>query len=315
MIGEPNAVVHPAGRRSRHWGLLMCLALAALGIAGPWMTPHRPGDQFAEFVYAPPMIPRVIDAAGRPRAPFVYPLVLEDRLARRYAEDQAAAFRSAGSARARWCPWILIGPRHGSRSAPMLSGVISSPASRAALDCPWRRAGWRAGGARPRRVGREHRGPLGAGNRRPPDARVRLRDRPARRLRGPRASCVHASRSDDAAGLLDDRARPGRGRLAVCGQRRPGDRRFGADQGVRRSCAGDRRKLVRGCCYGTCCPPPWDFSSCRQPCCCRRSSSLKRPCPSSAWASASQVRAGAPCSETPVRDERWWRRPGFSLPR
>ena len=89
MIGEPNAVVHPAGRRSRHWGLLMCLALAALGIAGPWMTPHRPGDQFAEFVYAPPMIPRVIDAAGRPRAPFVYPLVLEDRLARRYAEDRS----------------------------------------------------------------------------------------------------------------------------------------------------------------------------------------------------------------------------------
>ena len=74
--------------RSRAAGWAIAFLLVMLGIAGPALTPHRPADQFAEFVYAPPMRPRIVDAAGRLRAPFVYPLVLESRLERRYAEDR-----------------------------------------------------------------------------------------------------------------------------------------------------------------------------------------------------------------------------------
>jgi peptide/nickel transport system permease protein len=74
---------------SRTSGLVLCALLTLLGTMGPWITPHRAGDQFAEFVYAPPMLPRIVDDGGRLCAPFIYPLVLEDRLARRYGEDRS----------------------------------------------------------------------------------------------------------------------------------------------------------------------------------------------------------------------------------
>jgi peptide/nickel transport system permease protein len=70
-------------------GLAIALLLTLLAGAGPFLTPNRSADQFAEFVYAPPMRPHVVDADGRLRAPFVYPLVLQDRLERRYAEDRS----------------------------------------------------------------------------------------------------------------------------------------------------------------------------------------------------------------------------------
>jgi peptide/nickel transport system permease protein len=65
------------------------LAFAAgAAIAAPALTPHRPERQFAEF-YAPPMPPRVRDAEGRWRLPFVYPVRLVDRLERRYEIDRS----------------------------------------------------------------------------------------------------------------------------------------------------------------------------------------------------------------------------------
>jgi peptide/nickel transport system permease protein len=106
-----------AARRSRTGGLLLCALVAALGIAGPWMTTHRPGDQFADFVYAPPMRPRMVDASGGLRAPFIYPLVLENRLERRYSEDRSrpvplrlfrnGALLSVDSASS--APWFPLG--------------------------------------------------------------------------------------------------------------------------------------------------------------------------------------------------------------
>jgi peptide/nickel transport system permease protein len=73
--------------RSRRAGLALAAALAVLALAGPWLAGHDPARQFPDASYAPPMRPRVIDATGRWRLPFVYPLRLDDRLTRTYSED------------------------------------------------------------------------------------------------------------------------------------------------------------------------------------------------------------------------------------
>jgi peptide/nickel transport system permease protein len=75
-------------RVPRAFGILLAVLLAALAITAPWLTAHAPSDQFSDFVYAPPMPPRLFDAAGNLRAPFVYPLRLENRLERRYTEER-----------------------------------------------------------------------------------------------------------------------------------------------------------------------------------------------------------------------------------
>jgi peptide/nickel transport system permease protein len=68
------------------WVMLGLLAFGAL--AAPLTTPHNPATQFADHVKAPPMPPRVVDAAGQWRRPFVYPVVLTNRLEGIYAEDR-----------------------------------------------------------------------------------------------------------------------------------------------------------------------------------------------------------------------------------
>jgi len=75
--------------RGKAAGLALAILVAGLGVVGPRAAPNHPAHQFADFVYAPPMRPRIIDEAGKIRAPFVYPLTLENRLARRYAEDRS----------------------------------------------------------------------------------------------------------------------------------------------------------------------------------------------------------------------------------
>lgn len=74
--------------RARAAGWLLATAIATLGAAGPLASPNDPAAQFTDFVYAPPMWPRILDASGNLRAPFVYPLLLANRLERRYAEDR-----------------------------------------------------------------------------------------------------------------------------------------------------------------------------------------------------------------------------------
>jgi peptide/nickel transport system permease protein len=75
--------------RARAAGFALAAAVAVLGAAGPLVSTNDPSAQFTDFVYAPPMLPRVIDASGHMRAPFVYPLQLADRLERRYTEDRS----------------------------------------------------------------------------------------------------------------------------------------------------------------------------------------------------------------------------------
>lgn len=64
------------------------LATAALTLLIAAPTPHTAGQQFADFSYAPPMRPRVIDAEGHWRWPFIYPLRLVDRIEHRFVEDR-----------------------------------------------------------------------------------------------------------------------------------------------------------------------------------------------------------------------------------
>jgi peptide/nickel transport system permease protein len=61
-------------------------ALFSLAVVAPWLAPYDPERPFGDFLFAPPMRPRIVDG-GRLHAPFVRPVVLVERLAQRYSED------------------------------------------------------------------------------------------------------------------------------------------------------------------------------------------------------------------------------------
>lgn len=98
--------------RARYW----LPALLAAGIlAGSAATPHHPGRQFAGMAYAPPMPLRVVDADGRWRPPFYYPLRLVDRLEHRFEEDRSRPVTvrlwrdDATAAEDAQGPWLPLG--------------------------------------------------------------------------------------------------------------------------------------------------------------------------------------------------------------
>ena len=74
---------------ARTAGVMILAALAAVGLGANVLSANPPDRQFTSHVYAPPMLPRVIDATGSLRAPFVYPLRLEDRLTRTFTVDRS----------------------------------------------------------------------------------------------------------------------------------------------------------------------------------------------------------------------------------
>jgi peptide/nickel transport system permease protein len=77
----------------KHWrirlGAALLLAFAGSALLAPVIAPNDPNRQFSDKAYAPPMRVRLWDGAGV-HAPFVNPQVLEDRLARRYRDDDTA---------------------------------------------------------------------------------------------------------------------------------------------------------------------------------------------------------------------------------
>jgi peptide/nickel transport system permease protein len=75
---------------SRRAGALIFGSLLLAALLGPVLSTNPPERQFAGYVYAPPMWPRVQDHLGRWRSPFVYPLQLTDRLERRFEENRAS---------------------------------------------------------------------------------------------------------------------------------------------------------------------------------------------------------------------------------
>jgi peptide/nickel transport system permease protein len=74
--------------RTRLAGAAILALVAASALAAPILTTHSPIQQFESFPHAPPMRPRIVDAAGRITRPFVYPVRLADRLERRFVEDR-----------------------------------------------------------------------------------------------------------------------------------------------------------------------------------------------------------------------------------
>ena len=68
-------------------GLLVVIALVAA--TAPLIAPHDPGQQFVDYIYAPPMLPHVIDDNGAWHRPFIYPVRVTNRLEREYTEDRS----------------------------------------------------------------------------------------------------------------------------------------------------------------------------------------------------------------------------------
>jgi peptide/nickel transport system permease protein len=61
--------------------------LVAVALVAPLLAPYDPERQHHDFLHAPPMRPHLVVESGL-AAPFVYPIVLADRLSQRYAEDR-----------------------------------------------------------------------------------------------------------------------------------------------------------------------------------------------------------------------------------
>jgi peptide/nickel transport system permease protein len=102
---------------TRRIGLaLVTIALAVAAAAG-FLAPHTVNDHFDGLLNAPPTRPRVVDADGSLRAPFIYAWHRVSQLEQRYEEDRSARVplvwlaggrlvRSANEAKA---PLLLLG--------------------------------------------------------------------------------------------------------------------------------------------------------------------------------------------------------------
>jgi peptide/nickel transport system permease protein len=75
---------------------ILLVSLVAVANLAPLVAPYDPESQHRDFLYAPPMTPRMADSGGF-RMPFVYAIALEDRISQRYVEDRA---------RTRPLPWF-----------------------------------------------------------------------------------------------------------------------------------------------------------------------------------------------------------------
>ena len=98
----------------RRAGLALLAAVVLVTAAAPLVATHDPATQFSNYVLAPPMWPRLVDATGAWRGPFVYPIRLEDRLARVYSVDRSRPeplrwLRSGKLLTADGTPWFPLG--------------------------------------------------------------------------------------------------------------------------------------------------------------------------------------------------------------
>jgi peptide/nickel transport system permease protein len=68
--------------------VILLIVLTLVALIAPLVAPYDPGLAHRDFLFAPPMPPRIVSEQGV-RLPFVYPLQLADRLSQRYVEDRA----------------------------------------------------------------------------------------------------------------------------------------------------------------------------------------------------------------------------------
>lgn len=103
-------------RRTSLAGLVLAVSIGAAALAASSLAPHDPWTQFADFEYAPPMPPRILDDQGGLHRLFIYPVRLVNRLERRFEEDRTRRVPL------RWftggkvlstddeeAPWLLLG--------------------------------------------------------------------------------------------------------------------------------------------------------------------------------------------------------------
>lgn len=102
--------------RAPQVGAILLLTIALLAAAAPVIAPHDPGQQFVDYIYAPPMLPHVIDDTGQWHRPFIYPVRVTNRLEREYTEDRSRriplVWFSSGTivnAPASATPWLVCG--------------------------------------------------------------------------------------------------------------------------------------------------------------------------------------------------------------
>ena len=92
---------------TRRVGLLIGV-LALLAAAAPWLAPYDPEVQHRDFLHAPPMRPHLVGAQGL-TWPFVYRIVMADRLSQRYDEDRAQPLSLPWFEGTRDTPVFLLG--------------------------------------------------------------------------------------------------------------------------------------------------------------------------------------------------------------
>ena len=72
---------------ARRLGLWLLIAMAIVAAGAPFIAPYTPNEQFTDRAFAPPT--RVHFFGDGLHAPFIHPLVLENRLLRTYREDSS----------------------------------------------------------------------------------------------------------------------------------------------------------------------------------------------------------------------------------
>ena len=72
----------------RRLGVALLVLVGTAALLAPALVLHPVERQHRDHVLAPPMRLHLVDASGRVRAPFVYPLRLADRLSRSYVADR-----------------------------------------------------------------------------------------------------------------------------------------------------------------------------------------------------------------------------------
>jgi peptide/nickel transport system permease protein len=110
---SPDTEAPIGRRRGRRFGAGLLITIAGVAVLAPVLAPSAPDRQYAGFAYAPPMIPRVLHE-GQLRAPFVYPLVVRNRLERDFGYDESSPqplrFFSEGRAvTSPGTPWFPLG--------------------------------------------------------------------------------------------------------------------------------------------------------------------------------------------------------------
>ena len=70
-------------------GVVLLTAIGLITAFAPVLAPNPPETQYAGLAYAPPMFPRIVHD-GRLQAPFIYPLVMRNRLERDFGLDRIA---------------------------------------------------------------------------------------------------------------------------------------------------------------------------------------------------------------------------------